>query len=115
MLHHSKDPNRLHSPGPTGQDLREVLDEMRDHLAGEERLQAVERARQTIEAATEVELFASHLEYGSTGAAGRAMARRGLRGEWALFMPGADSPRPAQPPEREVAVRVRRSLGYEMS
>ena len=53
--------------GPEG--LREVLDQMRDFLAGPERLARVARAREKIEAALEVELLASNLKVGARSSA----------------------------------------------
>jgi hypothetical protein len=57
-------------------DLREVLDELRDALAGPERLRAVERTRATIVEAVGVEMFVGNLRSGSTSAAGAWMNRR---------------------------------------
>jgi hypothetical protein len=57
-------------------DLREVLLELRDALAGPERLRAVERARAIIEEAVGIELLVGNLRSGSTSAAGAWMNRR---------------------------------------
>lgn len=58
------------------QDLREVLSEMRDAVAGPERLAGVERARATIEEAAGVEMLAGNLKGGSKTVAGSWMNRR---------------------------------------
>lgn len=58
------------------QDLREVLDEMRDTLAGEARLARVAAARKTIEEAVAVELLASNLKRGARSASVAWVRRR---------------------------------------
>jgi hypothetical protein len=57
-------------------DLREVLVQLRDTVAGPERLAKVERARATIEEASEVELFAGNLKSGARRSAGAWLNRR---------------------------------------
>jgi hypothetical protein len=57
-------------------DLRLVLDEMREAVAGPERLARVERARATIRETASVEMLAGNLKSGASTAAGSWLNRR---------------------------------------